>query len=126
MIRAAFLALLAAIAFPLALSAQPKRTPLIIVPGVQGSKLCDGDEVVWGDLGSIREFRRLDLNTEQGDRLKPCGLIDKIKMIGPLGIDVYRPFLEVLQDTAGYREGESLFTFDYDWRRSNFDCRKIK
>jgi pimeloyl-ACP methyl ester carboxylesterase len=121
---AMILAALAVMMFPVVSRAETERTPLIIVPGIQGSKLCDGDEVIWGDLGSLRDLRRLELGTLQGERIKPCGLIDKIKIIGPLAIDVYFPFLDKLTKTLGYRKNQTYFEFPYDWRRSNYDTAR--
>ncbi len=105
-------------------SAAPQR-PLVFVPGLLGSKLCrtgeEGEEVVvWGTAEALGNFPALALEGAAGLEIVPCGLIREISYLGIFSQAVYRPFIERLA-TAGYREGETLFVFDYDWRLSVFD-----
>ncbi|MEJ8475453.1 esterase/lipase family protein [Roseibium algae] len=106
--------------------AGPQR-PLVFVPGLLGSQLCrtgpDGEKtVVWGTVGAIGVFPSLAL-TEGADDVEPCGLIREVSFLGLYTQDVYGPFIERLEQ-AGYREGETLFIFDYDWRLSVFENAK--
>lgn len=98
--------------------------PLVFVPGLLGSKLCGIDDagkevVVWGSVEALGQFPALALRTA-GDELEPCGLIREVSFLGIFTQSVYAPFIERLEG-AGYREGETLFVFDYDWRRSVFE-----
>lgn len=107
-------------------SAAPER-PLVFVPGLLGSSLCrpgpDGEAtVVWGTVDAIGQFPTLAL-TPGGSDLVPCGLIHEISFLGVATQTVYGPFIDRLEQ-AGYREGETLFVFDYDWRLSVFDNAK--
>jgi pimeloyl-ACP methyl ester carboxylesterase len=98
----------------------PKR-PLVVVPGILGSKLCNGSEVVWGNRSSLSNFSRLDLAASTSEVLAPCGLLDQVSVLGSFWkIDAYGGLIEKLK-SLGYEEGKTLFVFDYDWRRSNFD-----
>jgi len=110
---------------------QPER-PLILVPGLLGSRLCRTDpkdpkktEVVWGTLGALRQFPTIRLSHEPGasDPIRPCGIVREIVYLGLYSQDVYTPIIRHLEQT-GYRENRNLFLFAYDWRRSIFDNAK--
>jgi pimeloyl-ACP methyl ester carboxylesterase len=108
-------------------AAKPPR-PLIFVPGLLGSRLCRGDagagaepDVVWGTLGALSSFPTLRLQPSTSDQaIKPCGLLRQIVYLGVFTQEVYAPVVAHLEG-LGYREGHTLFVFDYDWRRSVFD-----
>ena len=95
--------------------------PVVVVPGILGSKLCaigKPDEVVWGDVGSLSDFHRLKLAVDPQDSveaMEPCGIIEGIQVLGPFEMDQYRDLIQTLEG-VGYKQGETLFIFDYDWR----------
>lgn len=104
----------------------PPKHPLIFVPGLLGSRLChqkagdsDGPTVVWGTLAAVRHFPMLAVD-DGPEEIRPCGLIREISFLGLYIQDLYAPFVDRLE-AEGYREGEILFIFDYDWRLSVFD-----
>ena len=123
--KGAYLVLLACVICTPIKFAHAQRTPLLVVPGILGSQLCDGTTVIWGDRGSLQDFARLDTLSEQGRQLKPCGLLKKIQLLGSFwatdGYDVLLAQLSAL----GFREGSDLILFDYDWRRSNFETAEV-
>ncbi len=101
----------------------PER-PLVFVPGMLGSMLCrpgvEGEEtVVWGTVDAMGQFPTLAVDPAAND-VEPCGLIREISYLGIFTQTVYGPFVDRLK-AAGYRDGETLFVFDYDWRLSVFD-----
>jgi pimeloyl-ACP methyl ester carboxylesterase len=104
--------------------------PLIFIPGIFGSKLCqDGDpkRVLWGSATALSLLPKLKLHADGKTSdvvVKPCGEIDEFVYFGPLGQDIYGNFLKAL-DTAGYKRDKNLFVFAYDWRLSNFENAKI-
>ena len=108
-------------------AAEPPR-PIVFVPGLLGSRLCRTDQaaggganVVWGTLGALSAFPTLRLERGADDpAIKPCGLLREIVYLGVFTQQVYAPVLAHLE-SLGYREGQTLFVFDYDWRRSVFD-----
>ena len=110
-----------------AAQAQPTPDrPLVFVPGILGSRLCDGDNnVVWGTTTSLKHFARLELDTEPPAKLHPCGLVDEIQIFGSLWThNTYKSWLKGLADIGYSAEHRNLFLFDYDWRLSNFENAK--
>jgi pimeloyl-ACP methyl ester carboxylesterase len=108
------------------------QRPLILVPGLLGSRLCRPDpadpkktQVVWGTLAALRQFPtiRLAHGTDASDNIRPCGILREIVYLGLYTQDVYAPIIRDLEKT-GYREDRNLFVFAYDWRRSVFDNAK--
>lgn len=127
------LAAIVAAAFATSISVQAERTerqvraPLILVPGLMGSRLCRDDpahpsepRVVWGTLAALLEFPNIRLPKSGEDDIRPCGLVREIAVLGPIKQHYYGPVVAHLEQ-LGYREGADLHVFDYDWRRSVFD-----
>ena len=105
----------------------PER-PLVFVPGLLGSSLCrpgaDGQPiVVWGSIDALGHFPSLAVDSDANE-IVPCGLLREISFLGIFSQTVYAPIVERLE-AAGYREGETLFVFDYDWRLSVFDNAEL-
>jgi pimeloyl-ACP methyl ester carboxylesterase len=97
--------------------------PLIFIPGLLGSRLCRTSPagettVVWGTVDAIGQFPTLAVGGT--DDVTPCGLIREVSYLGLFTQTVYDPIVTRLE-AAGYREGETLFIFDYDWRLSILD-----
>lgn len=130
-----------AFAFASSVAAQinPPERPIVFVPGIVGSVLSDSDgEIVWGNLASLRgsRFERLNLLPENGEaeRLVASDILRAIPLVfGAFEIGLYGDLVEFLTGEEGrlasravsgqvgeYVEGETLFVFPYDWRRSNF------
>ena len=108
-------------------SAAQSQRPVVVVPGILGSTLVNArGEVVWGDRGSLGDFGRLDLDPEgtAGPGLRPAGLVEKIRVLGPFWtVHAYEDLLAHLR-ALGMRDGETLFTFSYDWRQSNYETAR--
>lgn len=96
------------------------KTPVLIVPGVTGTEMKKGDELLWADLG--RMFG--DVGDEFMD---PLAFNNNLSPVDPnltMGSILESPFIgqhfyDLLIsefEGQGYVEGESLFTFPYDWR----------
>jgi pimeloyl-ACP methyl ester carboxylesterase len=104
-------------------SASQSERPVIVIPGILGSKLASANgEVLWGDRGSLVNFGHLDLDpVGRGPEIKLAGLIDRIRMLGPFWtIHAYDDLLVHLR-ALGFRDGQTLFPFAYDWRQSNYE-----
>lgn len=98
------------------------RRPIIFIPGMVGSKLCDRTtgEVVWGE-GSLSRFKELALPANfdpEHLKHKPCGLVETIEVLGPFRFHFYDGLLKLFS-ALGYTEGKNLHIFSYDWRLSN-------
>ncbi len=103
-------------------SAEPDR-PVIVVPGILGSKLCErgSGRVVWGTRWSLSNFSELALPFNYDPNSLPhvtCGLIEAINILGPWQAHQYDDLIKTLE-SLGYERGKTLFVFDYDWRLSN-------
>ncbi len=122
-----------------------ERNPVIVIPGLLGSKLVDGQgRVVWGefggnavDLGSAEGMRALALPMDGGrDDVRADGALQKVKV--SLGLDFkFEAYSSMLQafGVGGYTdEGHAgklpvdygpghytCFQFGYDWRKSSAD-----
>ena len=127
-----------------------KHRPVIIIPGVFGSRLRDArsGKVVWGKFMNLLTSRfRLILNptrvdgtdlldlpidesdvTKNRDNLEAYDLFD-----GVAGRDFYREIIRTLTMVAGYRlgdvkkpqPGEDCFAFYYDWRRDTVENARL-
>ena len=104
-------------------SAQPKpgiERPLILVPGLLGSRLCRPDpndpkktELVWGTLGALRQFPTIRLSHAPGasDPIKPCGIVREIVYLGLYSQDVYTPIIRHLEADRLSREPRPVSVF---------------
>ena len=110
-------------------------TPVIVIPGLFGSRLRDrttGVEVwpgSWSDL-LFGDYRGLALTFDaqtlevQADNLEAYGLAEQV-----LGQDYYGPIIRTLQGAGGYVRGvpgtpieqreRRYYIFPYDWRQDN-------
>ena len=110
-------------------------TPVIVIPGLFGSRLRDRDTGVEVWPGGLRElafgdYRDLALKFDAQtlevvpDNLEAFGLADRV-----LGQDFYGPLIQTLQDFGGYKLGtpgepprgreRRYYVFPYDWRQDN-------
>lgn len=118
--------------------AEPERR-VIVVPGILGSQLSDASgDVVWGRGSSLfsRNFKQLNLLPDNAPavNLVASDILREVPLIfGAFSVGLYSGLTDYLtgdhglgltlsgQQFAGtYTEGETLFVFPYDWRRSNF------
>ncbi|HME07241.1 MAG TPA: hypothetical protein VKG25_09330 [Bryobacteraceae bacterium] len=91
---------------------------VVFVPGIMGSKLCLGADVVWpGSVSSlILEYKRMP------DLMRP-DLVATDILRNFAGIySIYDPIIVDL-DACGFEEHgkpQTLYVFPYDWRKSNY------
>ncbi len=110
-------------------------TPVIVIPGLFGSKLRSRttgvevwpgtwSDVLWGDYrGLAVDFDPVTLAV-RGDDIEAYDLADSV-----LGHDIYRPIIDTLQRFGGYVRGapgtraepgeRRFYVFPYDWRQDN-------
>jgi pimeloyl-ACP methyl ester carboxylesterase len=113
-------------ALPLVNAAAAVERPVVVIPGVEGSRLCDkSGEILWGDRRSYTYSRINALRIPFGANgeesgIHSCGLITNVSLI-PLFYqsEVYSTLITALHD-VGY-EDKDIIIFDYDWRLSNFE-----
>lgn len=119
-----------------------EQPPVIIIPGILGSKIAEkqDDKEVW--IGPITRVLfsdfdelRLDIDPETLELVEPdqyvTGITDEVA-----GQDFYGSIIRTLRDAAGYQEGRvgetatsgdrRYYVFAYDWRRDNVEsARKL-
>ncbi len=112
-----------------------QQVPVIIIPGLMGSRLADRKTGVESWPGSTRKLLtsgylnlalRIDPATlePKDDGLVATGLFD-----GAVGLDFYGKVVRALQEIGGYKRGHpgeaatgrdaQFYTFAYDWRQDN-------
>ena len=106
--------------------ADEPQWPVVFVPGILGSRLCDAHQnVVWGTRSSFSNFAQLELDVPSNPALHPCGLVDEIQILGSLWThNTYKSWMAGLADIGFSTEKGNLFIFAYDWRLSNFENAK--
>lgn len=108
-----------------------ERGIVVFVPGITGTTMRDREtgRVAWGD------FRSLFLPADGGyaiamplggaeDRLEPGEPILRIGSLPKARRDVYLPVV-LAYEKAGYRRGEDLLLFGYDWRRDSIENARL-
>jgi pimeloyl-ACP methyl ester carboxylesterase len=118
----------------------PHRNPVIVIPGLLGSKLVDQDtnEMVWGTFG----LGQVDPNTPTGsrqfalpmgkgkklkelrDNVKPAGSLDRVvvNFLGiPLELNAYYNILQTL-GVGGYRDEELGMAGAIDYGKDHYTC----
>src|SRR5262245_58621544 len=95
--------------------ARGERLPVVVVPGMCGSRLRDrGGAMRWGSLGN---FYRGPSAADEPGPLRAAGPLEGVPVVPGLWThDVYGGLLRFLAADGGYARGEDLFVYDYDWR----------
>jgi len=99
---------------------KPTKNPVLIVPGLMGTNIKNGNEFLWLDLGrmaldigdSFLDLLQFDINLNAITE----GLTTGDIIGSPL---ITQHFYDLLIDefkNQGYVEEQDLFTFPYDWR----------
>jgi hypothetical protein len=90
-----------------------ERRPVVLVPGMCGTRLRDErGRICWGSTARLYFGRRLDAVTAA----RPDGLLRELPLLpGLLAHDVFGGLVRAL-GRAGFVEGEDLFVLDHDWR----------
>ena len=124
----------------LAMHEDPDRNPVIVIPGLLGSKLVDQDtgDRVWGTFG----LGQVDPNTPTGarqfslpmakgkklselrDHVKPDGALDRVvvNFLGiPLELNAYYNILQTL-GVGGYRDEELGMAGAVDYGKDHYTC----
>ncbi|MDP4000688.1 MAG: hypothetical protein Q8P83_00365 [bacterium] len=102
-------------------SEPPGKRPVLIIPGIMGSKLYEGGEEVWPDLSSVLNQTKdqflldsLELDSN-GNSINEVSVGEVIKKITLVNIDTFEGLTNVMEDN-GYILGENYDFFPYDWR----------
>jgi len=100
------------------------KTPVLIVPGITGTEMKKGDELLWADLDrmftdSTDSFMDLLMFNKDGtpsdSSVYVSNVIGASKLMGANVFDYTDGLINEFK-SQGYIEGKDLFTFPYDWR----------
>lgn len=104
------------------------KTPVLIIPGVLGTDIKKGDDLLWANTKMAWGFDgfmdplgfNLDMSPSDGS-LKATDVIKKLILnTGVAKFKVYdytdSLITQLTSPEIGYTEGKDLFTFPYDWR----------
>jgi pimeloyl-ACP methyl ester carboxylesterase len=110
---------------------QPVRDVVVVLPGILGSVLKRGDDVIWSStrtalfrnlLKGGRPIQTLELSPDcfDGGGVTADSLIPDTHMIpGLWSIDGYSKLAERIKGLPGIEKGRNYFEFPYDWRLDN-------
>ena len=116
---------------------EPAKTPVLIIPGIAGSELYNGDDLIWADLGEmardigdefLRENLSLDSNGSSVKEIEAKNAIERLpdNTLGNIrffGVNIFNGLRNALETDADYVLDQNLFYFSYDWRL-NLDSSK--
>lgn len=106
----------------------PRKTPVLIIPGVLGTEINKGSEKLWLDLGhnfsdigdQFMDSLQFNTNLTPLDTSLSLGSVvtrETVDVgIGQVTVFDYTAALTQEFQNQGYTEGTDLFTFPYDWR----------
>ncbi len=100
------------------------KTPVLIVPGLLGTEIQDGNQTLWLNLGSLLTnaddsfMDGLGFNKDLSPIIPSLSTSDVIgkETIAGATVSDYTDGLITEFQSQGYIENQNLFTFPYDWR----------
>jgi pSer/pThr/pTyr-binding forkhead associated (FHA) protein len=108
-------------------AAAVQRRPVVFLPGLMGSELWRGEELLWPQM---RQFLR---NPEvfrypSGPDMEPRGIVHRVVVVPNLiKLDQYSRMVDFLVEELGYTSGLDLLEFPYDWRQDlRTSARKLR
>jgi hypothetical protein len=117
------------------------KTPVIIIPGLTGSKLRDKatGKTIWGDTGNFfgpRDGGRslalpIAAPPAPGEVVEAFEIVEEIVLLGVYREKIYGPLIDVLVQN-GYvrgnlldpRPGDTALVYPYDWRYGNLEAAR--
>jgi len=94
-----------------------QRRPVVFVPGLMGSELWRGDELLWPQM---RRFLREPeiFRYPSGPDVEPRRIVHQVIVVPNLiKLDQYSRMVDFLVEELGYTSGVDLLEFPYDWRQ---------
>ncbi|MEQ9450089.1 MAG: FHA domain-containing protein [Pseudomonadales bacterium] len=103
------------------------RRPVVVLPGIMGSELYQGDQLFWPNLSrALRDPTVMSVGRR--DSLRLGGIARRIIVVKNfIKLDAYSELVGFLEEELGYVSGQDLLEFPYDWRQDNRDsAEKLK
>ncbi len=100
------------------------RKPVIFVPGIMGSQLWRGSELVWPNVRAL--FREPDVfRFTEDSKLEPRGIVNEVVIVPNLiKSEQYGRMGQYLVEELGYERDVDFIEFAYDWRRDVRDSAR--
>jgi len=94
-----------------------ERRPVILIPGIMGSKLRRGSDAIWPNVKALFSDPRV-LGWCPDDPVTSDGVLDQLVVVPNLiKVEAYSRLVEYLEEGLGYQSGKDLFEFGYDFRQ---------
>ncbi|MFB3896820.1 MAG: lipase family alpha/beta hydrolase [bacterium] len=115
---------------------QPKKYPVVFIPGIMGSLLKDQktNKLVWGKVSmGVPQLIALPINAPfqavnlitGNDNLVPAGIVNKYSLLpGLVEIEIYDNARKIAMEAGGFTKDKDAFAFSYDWRKDLVDDAK--
>jgi pSer/pThr/pTyr-binding forkhead associated (FHA) protein len=95
-------------------SRESRRSPVVVVPGLMGSELWRGSEMVWPNARSL--LHPAFMSPEEP--LEARGLVGEVVIVPNLiKLEQYGRLGDYLEEGLSYQRGKDLLEFAYDWRQ---------
>lgn len=103
----------------------PSKTPVLIVPGIMGTEMSKGSELLWADvlkmvnpINSDNFMDPLAFNSNLAPSDINVSLLDVIRLKEIQGNEIFNYADGLINEfkSQEYKENETLFAFPYDWR----------
>jgi len=103
---------------------KPARRPVIVIPGMGGSKLWRGSDLVWPNVRHL--LSHLD-ELSFANPLEARGVLDEVVIIPNfIKLQQYSLLTDYLVEELGYETGRDLLEFAYDFRQDvRVSARKL-
>lgn len=98
-------------------SKRARRKPIVVVPGLMGTELWRGDEMLWPNVRRLFADPGIFKLPDATD-LDPRQLTREVVVVPNLvKLDQYNRLVDFLVEELGYTSGRDLLEFPYDWRQ---------
>ena len=103
---------------------KPGRRPVVVIPGMGGSKLWRGSELIWPNVRHL--LSHVD-ELALANPLEARGVLDEVVIIPNLiKLQQYSLLTDFLVEELGYESGRDLLEFSYDFRQDvRLSARKL-
>jgi len=103
---------------------KPGRRPVVVIPGLGGSKLWRGSDLVWPNIRHL--LSHVD-ELALANPLEARGVLDEVVIIPNLiKLQQYSLLTDFLVEELGYESGRDLLEFSYDFRQDvRLSARKL-
>jgi hypothetical protein len=123
------------------LHAAASRTPVVLIPGIGGSKLRDPEsgKLLWGKArsaffprdGAYRIARPIDPAPDWIDDVEAFDVLTRFRFLGVFRVEVYASLIRMMErngyqlgDLSNPRPSDTFFVFPYDMRYTNVEVVK--